>query len=156
MKEQPIKKIRHIFEILNLLANSGYHLILSVITFPLQKIDFKSGNFRKNRVKKRPTWWRHQEMKTSSNIFFYIVLSIVQTFTFKTWGLKLLYLLWLISLLACKIGHFGNPCIYIYIYVCISHKTKGCDIWPPLKSQFAKRFWLGALCYIHSSCLIYQ
>ena len=41
MKEQPIKKIRHSFEILNLLDNSGYHLILSVITFPLQKIDFK-------------------------------------------------------------------------------------------------------------------
>ena len=35
MKEQPIKKIRHIFEILNLLTNLGYHLILYVITFPL-------------------------------------------------------------------------------------------------------------------------
>ena len=70
MKEQAIKKIRHIFEILNQLANSGYHLILSVITFPLHKIDFKSGHFRKNRVKKRPIWWRHQDMKTSSNIFF--------------------------------------------------------------------------------------
>ena len=55
MKEQPIKKIRLIFEILNQLANSGYHLILSVITFPLHKIDFKSGHFRKNRVKKRQT-----------------------------------------------------------------------------------------------------
>ena len=55
MKEQPIKKIRYIFEILNPLANSGYHLILSVITFPLHKIDFKRGHFRKNRVKKRPT-----------------------------------------------------------------------------------------------------
>ena len=72
MKEQPIKKIRYIFEILNPLANSGYPWILSVITFPLHKIDFKSGHFRKNRVKKRPTWWRHQEMKTSSNIFFHI------------------------------------------------------------------------------------
>ena len=51
MKEQPIKKIRYIFEILNPLANSGYHLILFVITFPLHKIDFKSGHFRKNRVK---------------------------------------------------------------------------------------------------------
>ena len=55
MKEQPIKKIRYIFEILNPLANSWYHCILSVITFPLHKIDFKSGHFRKNRVKKRPT-----------------------------------------------------------------------------------------------------
>ena len=41
MKEQPIKKIRYIFEILNPLANSEYHWILSVITFPLPKIDFK-------------------------------------------------------------------------------------------------------------------
>ena len=40
---------------LNPLANSGYHLILSAITLPLHKIDFKSGHFRKNRVKKRPT-----------------------------------------------------------------------------------------------------
>ena len=55
MKEQAIKKNRYIFEILNQLANSGYHLILSVITFPLNKIDFKSGHFRKNRVQKRPT-----------------------------------------------------------------------------------------------------
>ena len=55
MKEQPIKKIRYIFENLNLLANSMYHLILSVITFSRHKIDFKSGHFRKNRVKKRPT-----------------------------------------------------------------------------------------------------
>ena len=55
MKEQPIRKIRYIFEILNPLANSRYHWILSVYTFPLHKIDFKSGNFRKNRVKKRPT-----------------------------------------------------------------------------------------------------
>ena len=70
MKEQFMKKFRYIFEILNLLANSYYHWILYVITFPLHKIDFKSGHFRKNRVKKRPTWWRHQEMKTSSNIFF--------------------------------------------------------------------------------------
>ena len=51
MKEQPIKKIRYIFEILNLLANSGYYSILSAITFPVHKIDFKSGHFRKNRVK---------------------------------------------------------------------------------------------------------
>ena len=51
MKEQPIKKIRYIFDNLNPLANSRYHGILSVITFPLQKIDFKSGHFRKNRVK---------------------------------------------------------------------------------------------------------
>ena len=55
MKEQPIKKIRHIFEIFNLVTNSGYHLILSVITFPLHKTDFKSGHFRKNRGKTRPT-----------------------------------------------------------------------------------------------------
>ena len=26
------------------------------------------------------------------------------------------------------------------LYICISHKTKGCDIWPPLKLQFGKRF----------------
>ena len=54
MKEQPIKKNRYIFEILNPLANSGHQLILSVITFSLHKIkiDFKSGHFRKNRVKK--------------------------------------------------------------------------------------------------------
>ena len=81
--------------------------------------------------------------------FFHIAQSIVQTFIFKTWGLKLVYLLWLRSLLACKIGSFGNPCMYLYIYlsmyVCmyISHKTKGCDIWPPLKSQFGKRFLTG-------------
>ena len=31
--------------------------------------DFKSGNFRKNRVKKRPTRLRHQEIKTTSNLF---------------------------------------------------------------------------------------
>ena len=41
MKEQPIKKIRYIFEILYPLANSEYYWILSVITFPLHKIDFK-------------------------------------------------------------------------------------------------------------------
>ena len=33
MKEQPINKIRYIFEILNPLANSGYYWIWSVITF---------------------------------------------------------------------------------------------------------------------------
>ena len=27
----------------------------------------------------------------------------------------------------------------------ISHKTKGCDIWPPLKSQFGKRFLTGSI-----------
>ena len=27
----------------------------------------------------------------------------------------------------------------------ISHKTKGCDIWPPLKSQFEKRFLTGSI-----------
>ena len=27
----------------------------------------------------------------------------------------------------------------------ISHKTKGCDIWPPLKSQFVKRFLTGSI-----------
>ena len=35
--------------------------------------------------------------------------------------------------------------IYIYIYIYISHKTKGCDIWPPLKSQFGKRFLTGSI-----------
>ena len=39
----------------------------------------------------------------------------------------------------------GNPCIYLSMYVCISHKTKGCDIWPPLKSQFGKRFLTGSI-----------
>ena len=31
------------------------------------------------------------------------------------------------------------------LYIYISHKTKGCDIWPPLKSQFGKRFWTGSI-----------
>ena len=31
------------------------------------------------------------------------------------------------------------------LYICISHKTKGCDIWPPLKSQFGKRFLTGSI-----------
>ena len=32
-----------------------------------------------------------------------------------------------------------------YVYIYISHKTKGCDIWPPLKSQFGKRFLTGSI-----------
>ena len=31
------------------------------------------------------------------------------------------------------------------LYICISHKTKGCDIWPPLKSEFGKRFLTGSI-----------
>ena len=31
------------------------------------------------------------------------------------------------------------------LYIYISHKTKGCDIWPPLKSQFVKRFLTGSI-----------
>ena len=31
------------------------------------------------------------------------------------------------------------------LYICISHETKGCDIWPPLKSQFGKRFLTGSI-----------
>ena len=31
------------------------------------------------------------------------------------------------------------------MYVYISHKTKGCDIWPPLKSQFGKQFLAGSI-----------
>ena len=80
MKEQPIKKIRYIFEILNLMANAGYHWILSVITFPGHKIDFKSGHFRKNRVKNDQLddvikrWKRHQtfflnSLINSSNLY---------------------------------------------------------------------------------------
>ena len=30
--------------------------------------------------------------------------------------------------------------IYLYIYIDISHKTKSCDIWLPLKSQLGMRF----------------
>ena len=39
---------------------------------------------------------------------------------------------------------FPEKSVYpLYIY--ISHKTKGCDIWPPLKSQFGKRFLTGSI-----------
>ena len=72
MKEQPIKKIRHIFEILNLLANSGYHLILSVIIFTFHKIDFKSGHFRKNRVKKTTNLMTSSRDENVIKIFFQI------------------------------------------------------------------------------------
>ena len=72
MKEQPIKKIRYIFEILNSLANSGYHWILSVITFPFHKIDFKSGNFRKNRVKKMTNLMTSSRDENVIKHFFHI------------------------------------------------------------------------------------
>ena len=74
MKKQSLKNFRYIFEILNLIAYSQYNWILSVITFSGHKTDFKSGHFRKNRVKidqiddviKR--WKRHY------NIFSYSLL----------------------------------------------------------------------------------
>ena len=45
----------------------------------------------------------------------------------------------------------GGQLVYIYI----SHKTKGCDIWPALKSQLEALLNWGAFCYIRLSCLIY-
>ena len=74
MKERPIKKIRYIFEILNLLANSGYYWILSVITFSGQKIDFKSAHFRKNRVKNDQIDDFSKRWKRYHNFFSYSLL----------------------------------------------------------------------------------
>ena len=36
-------------------------------------------------------------------------------------------------------------CVSVICLVYISHKTKGCDIWPPLKSQSGKRFLTGII-----------
>ena len=73
MKEQPIKKIRYIFENLIPLANSWYHWVLSVITFALHKIDFNSGYFRKNRVKKTTNLMTSSRDENVIKYFFYIV-----------------------------------------------------------------------------------
>ena len=148
MKEQPIKKIRYIFKILNLLANSGYYWILSVITFSGHKIDFKSGNFRKNRVKKWPTWWRHQDMKTSS-IYFSHSLNNSPNNYLQDLGSEIALYIMVQEFTRLQNGTFSVTPVYIYlsIYLCISHKTKGCDIWPPLKSQFAKRFLTGSIVF---------
>ena len=41
--------------------------------------------------------------------------------------------------------NFQKSVYPLYICIMISHKTKGCDIWPPLKSQFGKRFLTGSI-----------
>ena len=58
-------------------------------------------------------------MKTSSNIFLYSLNNSLNLYL-QDLGSEIalsMYLLWYRSLLACKIGSFGNPCIYLCIYV---------------------------------------
>ena len=86
-----------------------------VIDFYLHKIYFKSGHSRKNRVKKTINLMTSSRDENVINFF--------KTFIFKRWGLKLLYLLWFRSLLACKFGSSGKTYIYVIcMYRCL-HQT---------------------------------
>ena len=50
---------------------------------------------------------------------FEIVANHVQTIIFKTWGLKLLYLLWFRRESDYKSCRFGNDCIYLSVYLSV-------------------------------------
>ena len=77
---------------------------------------------------------------------FFPILHIKRSYTVKKIGASLFLTFYhFFPILHIKRSYIYYSPVSIYVSIYISHKTKGCDIWPPLKSQLGKRFLTGSI-----------